>query len=163
MGIGRFRNSAKAIIIEDGKVLAVCRDDPAFGEWYLLPGGGQRPGEDLHAALRRELLEEAGIEIEIDGLVLVREYIGANHEFVDADGDLHQVELMFVCRRAGADGRAQTPKVGHAPDADQVRVEWLPLERLPEIPFYPKALGRMLRDGPEALDAGHVVYMGDVN
>ena len=75
-----IRNSAKAIIIEDGRLLAIKLTDEE-GFWYCLPGGGQEPGEPLEAALRRECLEEINCEIEICDLRFVRDYIGKNHEF----------------------------------------------------------------------------------
>jgi ADP-ribose pyrophosphatase YjhB (NUDIX family) len=94
MIITEFRNSAKAIIIEGGRLLTICRLDPIHGEWFLLPGGGQHPGENLHDALRREVREETGLEIEIGDLVFVREYIGVHHEFADEDSRFHQVEFI---------------------------------------------------------------------
>ncbi|MBM3861911.1 MAG: NUDIX domain-containing protein, partial [Verrucomicrobia bacterium] len=68
-----IRNSAKAIIIRDGCVLLVRVNDEG-GEWYVLPGGGQRHGESLHETVRRECLEEIGVEVEVGELRLVREY-----------------------------------------------------------------------------------------
>ena len=37
-----IRNSAKALIIRDGKLAAVKLED-SDGVWYILPGGGQEP------------------------------------------------------------------------------------------------------------------------
>ena len=75
-----IRNSAKAIIIEGNKLLAIKLVDEE-GYWYCLPGGGQEPGEALHDALRRECREEIDAEIEIGDLRFVRDYIGKNHEY----------------------------------------------------------------------------------
>ena len=52
----RFRNSAKAVILKDNKLLAIEKVD-RDGQWYLLPGGGQEFGETLIDALKRECLE----------------------------------------------------------------------------------------------------------
>ena len=51
------RNSAKALVLNDGKIL-VNRCVSRFGDYYALPGGGQREGETLLEAVRRELLED---------------------------------------------------------------------------------------------------------
>ena len=51
------RNSAKALVLHEGKIL-VNRCTSRFGDYYALPGGGQREGETLLEAVRRELLEE---------------------------------------------------------------------------------------------------------
>ena len=53
------RNSAKAIVLNDGKIL-VNRCISKFGEYYALPGGGQHTGEMLNETVKRELLEETG-------------------------------------------------------------------------------------------------------
>lgn len=90
-----LRNSVKAIIVEDGKILCIkCKDD--WGFFYLLPGGGQEPGETLPDALTRECLEEIGTKVTVGDLVFVRDYISANHEFAEYESEVHQVELMFI-------------------------------------------------------------------
>lgn len=54
-----IRNSAKALIIKEGKILAIkIRDQDE--EWYIMPGGGQESEELLTDAIRREVAEEAG-------------------------------------------------------------------------------------------------------
>lgn len=57
-----FRPSAYAIIVHEGKLLLT--NTRSTGKWSA-PGGGVEIGETLEAALRRELKEECGIEIEI--------------------------------------------------------------------------------------------------
>jgi len=54
-----IRNSAKAVIIKDGKVLLTQNIDEE-GLFYLFPGGGQEKGETLHEAVVRECIEELG-------------------------------------------------------------------------------------------------------
>jgi 8-oxo-dGTP diphosphatase len=148
------RNSAKAIIIRDGRLLLTVNDD-GEGPFYLLPGGGQRPGEPLPEGLRRECREEIGAEIIVGELRYVRDYIAANHEFAAEDAGAHQVEYMFLCRLP--DGAE--PADGHEPDSMQVGVEWVPLEGLASCRFYPAAMRPLLAgacvEGP--------VYLGDIN
>jgi len=57
-----IRNSAKAIIIRDNNLL-VIKNRSEGSDWYILPGGGQNHGESLVAALKRECLEEASINV----------------------------------------------------------------------------------------------------
>ena len=59
----RIRNSAKALIIKDGKMAAIKIRD-AGEEWYIMPGGGQEAEETLNEAVCREVSEELGIAIE---------------------------------------------------------------------------------------------------
>lgn len=152
-----IRNSAKAIVIEDGKLLCTKNSDH-LGVYYLLPGGGQNPGENLAEALKRECQEEISSEIEVHDLRYVRDYISNNHdyEFADENPGFHQVELMFRCSLV--DG--EEPATGETPDGHQIGVEWLPLDRLSEYRLYPKALIPYLMKHE---DMSSIVYIGDVN
>jgi 8-oxo-dGTP diphosphatase len=153
--VKQFRNSAKAIIIQDGHLLAIRYIDPQ-GEYYTLPGGGQEAGETLVQALKRECCEELGIEIEVGALRYIREYIGSNHEFAEHDSGVHQVEHMFICRLT--DELAE--EAGSIPDPGQLGFAWLPVERLTSTRLYPKYLRPLLKTGP---DFSGPVYVGDVN
>lgn len=56
---------AQAVIVRDGEVLLGRRaHDPNAGRWDL-PGGFLEEGEDAVDALRREVREETGLEIEV--------------------------------------------------------------------------------------------------
>lgn len=48
-----IRVSAKAMIIQNGRLLVTKNVDDR-GLFYVLPGGGQQPGEPLPLALKRE-------------------------------------------------------------------------------------------------------------
>lgn len=149
-----IRNSAKAIIIEEGRVLAMEHLD-SEGKWYVLPGGGQMAGETLETALLRECAEELGVEIQIGQLRCIREYIGKNHEFRDEDGEIHQVEFMFECEIVGG----WPPGPGSKPDTGQIGCVWLPLEEIMEHRLYPLAIREVLAD----LNNKNVQYLGDIN
>lgn len=55
-----------AAIVRDGRVLAALRGPgmKLAGHWEL-PGGKVEPGEPDRAALRREILEELGVEVRV--------------------------------------------------------------------------------------------------
>jgi 8-oxo-dGTP pyrophosphatase MutT (NUDIX family) len=154
------RTSAKAVIIRDDQLL-VTRNVDREGTFYLLPGGGQKPGEPLPAALQRECREEIGAAVEVGDLLFIREYIGRHHEFAELDQHVHQVEVMFACTLPPG----VTPRLGTAPDARrsavwrQVGVDWLALPQLPEHRLYPRVLARLLLLPPPA----RPVYLGDVS
>ncbi len=151
----RVRNSAKAIIITDGKLLAI-KNVTDGDVWYLLPGGGQNHGETLVEALKRECMEEASIKIEVGDIVFVRDYISMNHEFAEEDSGAHQVEFMFQCSIRGS----MQPATGAGADKWQTDVEWLPLDKLHEYSLYPSQLKKLLSHG---IPLNHPVYLGDVN
>lgn len=150
-----IRNSAKAVIIRDGKLL-VIRNTTDGQNWYLLPGGGQNHAESLKDALKRECMEEASIVVEVGDIIFVRDYISRNHEFAETENDAHQVEFMFLCT---IDEDAE-PKMGTNSDQWQTGVQWLPLGKLSDFALYPSLLKEALSEGiPERAS----IYLGDVN
>jgi len=63
------------IVLNDGRVLLVRRGkQPGFGKWSI-PGGMVELGETLQEAIKREVREECGIEIELADVVAVLERI----------------------------------------------------------------------------------------
>ncbi len=149
------RVSAKAVIIRDGKLLVTKnRDDEDI--FYLLPGGGQKPGETLPAALRRECREELGVDVNVGRFLCLRDYIGANHEFAAIDGEVHQVELMFACELAPG----EEPNLELESDSMQTGGDWIPLHRLESYRLFPLSLRPLLARG---LDRLTDPYLGAVN
>lgn len=57
--------SVKGILLHQDRVLLLRNER---GEWDL-PGGRPDPGEDHRAALRREVREETGLDVEVGALV----------------------------------------------------------------------------------------------
>jgi ADP-ribose pyrophosphatase YjhB (NUDIX family) len=72
------RISVRAIVFHEGKMLAVRLkkdpEDPEKGTYWCTPGGGLDDGEALHDGLRREMLEETGIEPVIGDLLYVQQF-----------------------------------------------------------------------------------------
>ncbi len=87
-------------IVRAGRVLIVRRARPPARGVYTLPGGAVESGESLHAALRREIREEAGLTVEPLALAGHREVI-----LRDAGGRVsrHFVILAFACRWLGGE------------------------------------------------------------
>jgi ADP-ribose pyrophosphatase YjhB (NUDIX family) len=153
----RIRVSAKLVVVADHRLLVTCNrseHDPD-GEWLLLPGGGQRPGETLLEALRREVAEETGLAVEPGSLLWIREYRSDQHEFADIEPGKHHIEFMFS-------GRVAAGGPPHAADDHQVGWGWVDLDDLASRCFYPAALLGPLQRWAEGGDPGPV-YLGDVN
>jgi 8-oxo-dGTP diphosphatase len=66
----RLRQSARAIILDTDDRILLCRFEFARDGGQVIvwstPGGGVEAGETLLAALRRELMEEVGLELSTD-------------------------------------------------------------------------------------------------
>ena len=140
------RTSAKALVIKDGRMLAIKLRDQD-GVFYIMPGGGQNAGELLPAAVEREVAEETGIAVQAKDAVFMIE--GAQGE------PDHRVDIVFLCALLGkADVTAH-------PDSNQIGYEWLPIDTLNRSPLYPSKLRRPIMD----LFSGKKtrVYLGNEN
>lgn len=87
-----------ALIIESGRILLVERGNAPLEGYWSLPGGGVETGERLEEAMRREIREETGLEVEVMGVLEVFERI-----MNDAEGrvEYHYVLIDYLCRPAG--------------------------------------------------------------
>jgi ADP-ribose pyrophosphatase YjhB (NUDIX family) len=155
--MSRLRNSVKAVIIEDGKILFNKMNSKSNGEeFFILPGGGQNPGETFVKTIKRECLEELGAEVEVSKLILVREYIGKNHEFAEKDSDIHQIEYMFRCNLSTNVNLNKAVEF----DYQQVGHQWIELKELSIWNVYPKILKEVFDEEGSVLTD---VYLGDSN
>ena len=127
-----IRTAARALIVREGRVLLTrCLRDGM--EFYLLPGGGQSPGESLRETVARECREEIDTEVEVGALRFVRDYIPSEGGPSYLSEAPHQVEHVFLCR-VPEDYR---PAEGGEPDSSQVGVEWVAIDQVPPLRVYP--------------------------
>lgn len=131
-----IRNSSKALIINNNKILVnQCRYDND-DIYYDLPGGGQNELESMEEALFREVLEETGYEIRILRFATLTEeiYIGKNDR-IRKSGYAHRITHIFL---AELSGNQQFLPTEH--DLHQEKSVWLPLEQADTINLLPAAL-----------------------
>jgi len=92
-----------AVIVEGGRALLVRRaTEPLKGEWSV-PGGMLELGEKLRDGVRRETLEETGLEVEPGEVLDVFDSI-----FPDREGrtQYHYVLIDYLCRLVSGEARA---------------------------------------------------------
>jgi ADP-ribose pyrophosphatase YjhB (NUDIX family) len=146
-----IRNSVRAVIIRDGRILLLRKEYEDGSEQFALPGGGQETGEPLAMALIRECQEEIGADVQIGSLIYVAD------RFKPRDtppGSIrHLVEFLFSCNVV----ESYTAQNGHHPDRHQVEVVWVELASLDSIPLRPYAIGPFLQHGQDEKTA---VYSG---
>ena len=92
--------AVSAAIIREGKVLVVRRARPPAKGIYTVPGGVVETGETLVEAVKREVREETGLDIEPVTLAGHREAV-----MRDKDGrvERHFVVLCFASRWLGGE------------------------------------------------------------
>jgi 8-oxo-dGTP diphosphatase len=85
--------SVVAVIVDnDGRVLLTKRSISPFKDLWVMPGGKIDLGEPILTALNREVHEEVGLEIEVEGLIDVFEHLTPGEE------NCHFVILYYRCR-----------------------------------------------------------------
>ena len=130
-----MRKAALGIILDDNrsKILLVKRRDVPV---WVLPGGGIDPGESPEEAVRREIKEETGLEVEV--VRKVAEYSPTNK--------LSAPTYVYECRQVGGklislgketSGIGYFPCKALPPQTFIVHIDWLQdaLENLP-TPIY---------------------------
>lgn len=114
-----------AIVLEKGELLLVRRDrEPSRGHWSL-PGGKVEWGETLRDACAREVREETGIDVDIEGLAGVVERILPN--------DAGDVEWHYVIHDYWARPRSRDVRAGD----DAAEVRWVDVKDLHEMTLSP--------------------------
>ena len=112
----QIRTSAKAVILQNGKLLAIKLKD-GKEEWYILPGGGQDSEEMLPQT------------VQCKDLLFVIE--GVHGE------SFHRIDLVFLC-----DGLGEAKNAALHKDRNQIGFEWLDLSILNRLPLFPSKLRR---------------------
>ena len=107
------------ILNEDGRLFLALRGPAAKNERGLweFPGGSVEFGERLAAALRREMTEEYGVEIEVGDLLDVVDHL------LPAEGQ-HWVSPTFICRLISGEPTIREPGKCAA-------IGWFALDELP--------------------------------
>ena len=134
-----------AVIVSGGRALLVRRDsEPLRGEWSV-PGGLLELGEKLREGVRREALEETGLEVEPGDVLDVFDSI-----FTDPLGrtQYHYVLIDYLCKPLSGEARA---------GSDVSDVRWVGLDALPAMGLR-VSIEQVVRKGIEraiSVDAVH--------
>jgi len=122
------RISMRAVILRDGNMLVV-KLRPT-DDWYCFPGGKMEGDERSFQTVQREIEEELGVKLAVQGIL-------ASNEFVNNRGE-RAFELFFLMQDDPTIDYAQTAKTAsHGFELADIR--WVSLDN-PEVVVYPKAM-----------------------
>jgi 8-oxo-dGTP diphosphatase len=90
------------VAVQDGSVLLVLRGTPPSQGLWSVPGGKVEWGESLSEAVRREVLEETGLEVDVGAVagIVERVYEGFHYVIID-----YFVRVVGGVLRPGGDVR----------------------------------------------------------
>jgi len=112
-------NVVAAIILDEEKrILATQRGYGEYEGWWEFPGGKIEPGEGPEVALRREIMEELGVEIVVENLLCTVEYDYPK---------FHLSMLCFMCRISN----------GEIDLREHKSAQWLTKETLDDVEWLP--------------------------
>lgn len=136
--IPEIRNAARAVILEENRLLVLRKEGGGLGTRYALPGGGMHPEEDLMQALLRECEEEINTTVTVERLLHVADFF--KNSTSQPNCLRHVVEFLFLCRVPSH----YQPQSGFHPDKHQVAVEWVDCDKIPDLNLSPGYLSSCL-------------------
>ena len=128
---------ASGIIIHDNKILLHKNINE---EHYALIGGRVAIGESSEEALKREIMEEMGKEVEIiEGLTTVE-------NFFEMKGSKYY-EILFVHKLEFKDEKDKKilDTIKNIEGKDYLRYEWIDIDKIDKCPLKPKVIKDMLK------------------
>ncbi len=149
-----IRNTVRAVITREQRILLLRKHDELKGERFALPGGAQDPGETLKQAVSRECLEEINTDVEIGALLHIADFF--KQRMKPEPMIRHQIEFLFDCSVPAS----YIPANGPHPDKSQVEVVWVELDRLAKLPLTPTFYATFLGANHQAEAP---VYLGTID
>ena len=110
-----------AILHRDGAYFATQRGYGEFEGMWEFPGGKIEPGENCEVALKREIMEELGVDIAIENLLCTTEYDYPS---------FHLTMHCYLCSIASGDIELREHKSALWLTSDRLDdVAWLPADK----------------------------------
>lgn len=138
------RDIVSALIFsKDGKLFQ-GKKDPSKGGVYIdrwhIPGGGIETGEDKIDALRREVVEETGIDISSYKIELVDDTGKGQSEKIDSEtGDKFLCKMNFYVYRIDINDKSAS-EINISLDDDLVEYQWTDASEIKNLKLTPPSV-----------------------
>lgn len=130
--LNKLEKRVRAVIIEDDKVLLMHRFKNGQ-EYWVFPGGGiDDTDQSLEDGLKRECLEELGVVIEVEDLLMEKFYILDNLQ--------GQIQYFYNCKIISGEVGTGTGPEWENRDIEKYgtyEVVWIPVSLLKDKTVYP--------------------------
>lgn len=138
------RDIVSALIISQDNKILLGRKDPNIGGVYIdcwhIPGGGTNEGEDKLSALRREIMEEVGIDIAKYQAKLVDDNGSDTVEKRDKQsGEMILVEMNFNVYEVKITDKKSDEIIIHLSD-DLYECKWIAMQDLSSVKHTPPSI-----------------------
>ena len=119
------------VVVKLGRRFLLVRESERGQRWYL-PAGRVEPGESFPAAAVRETMEEAGVPIDLEGILRIE-------HSATPDG-FARMRVIFLARPADD----TPPKT--TPDHESLEARWVTIDELTELPLRGPEVKRIVND-----------------
>ena len=131
-----MRISVRGILIQDDQLLVIHRIK-GDREYYVIPGGGVEDNETLIQALKREMLEEVGIQVDV-----------LNEQPIYTYHDQDSIQYFYVVSYvSGEYGTGTGPEFEKQVSTNQYLLEFISFKDIKNICLVPEFLKeKLLKD-----------------
>ncbi|AZS42478.1 NUDIX hydrolase [Microbacterium oleivorans] len=115
-----IRVAAYAVITDGDRILLAHWNSPTRPAWTM-PGGGLDPGEDPMDAAVREVLEETGFHVELDGILGTDSQVIAAKDRIHGVGPIQALRIIYRAHVVG--GELRNEEEGSTDEAAWFRID----------------------------------------
>lgn len=139
-----FNHRAAGILIQEAAILLEYYEKE---DYWVLPGGRVKVGEDSKIGVEREWLEELGLEVNGTRLIALIENFFVNHR-TDSQRHFHEISMYYQLE-SSTKIPFQIGQKFHGAESDKLNYSWVPLTELVNLNFRPEILTNYLVNLPE--------------
>ena len=144
------RNIVSAVLVSKDNKILLAKQNSKKGGVYIdcwhIPGGGVEEGEDLIKALKREVLEETGIDVSHYKIELFDDKGTGRSEKTLESGERVMCNMEFNVFKVISDKVASEIKV-HLNDGELESYKWIAVDKLKNEKLTPPSIELFKRKG----------------